>query len=129
MINHRIKGVTEVRAATTSSEEESSLEKCCELGSSWGRQKLRCEKFTGPVSGVSTAEQPACLEAVEICCRKIFLENECDQGKADAKAGFECGRGDNGPTRNPLGLGDFRRDCCEGCKLGMHTYFSSQSRC
>lgn len=116
------KGITDVSGATASSEEESSLEKCCELGSSWGRQKLRCEKFTGPVSGVAPSDQPACLETVEICCRKIFLENECDQGKADARAGLECTRTDTGPRKTPVGLGDSRRDCCEGCKLG-NTFF------
>ena len=98
--------------------QEEVLEKCCGLGKSWADQKLRCETFTGPVASVPDAEQSACLETVDICCRKTFQEKECEQGKADAKAGKNCVRTDSGPRRPPVDLGDFRRDCCEGCKLG-----------
>lgn len=94
---------------------EEQFEKCCGLGTSWALEGLRCEKFTGPVSGVPTVEQGLCLEAVDICCVRAYHEQQCKKGKLDAHAGLACV---SGSKSKRLGPGDYHRDCCEACKLG-----------
>ncbi|XP_054011032.1 fibrillin-1-like [Hylaeus anthracinus] len=96
---------------------EAQFEKCCELGTSWAREGLGCEKFAGPVPGVPTVEQGLCLEAVDICCVREYHERQCQKGKADARAGLACVK--SGAKTRRLGPGDYHRDCCEGCKLGI----------
>ena len=93
---------------------ESQFERCCGLGISWAAEGLRCEKFTGPVTGVPRVEQGLCLETVDICCVRAYHEKSCEKGKEDARAGLACVQG--GKPKNPPG--EQQRDCCEGCKLG-----------
>ncbi|XP_076276277.1 uncharacterized protein LOC143207096 [Lasioglossum baleicum] len=97
---------------------EAQFEKCCGLGTSWAMEGLGCEKFTGPVSGVPTVEQGLCLEAVDICCVKAYHEQQCKKGKSDARAGLACV---SGAKKRRTGPGDYHRDCCEACKLGILT--------
>ncbi|XP_006623621.1 fibrillin-1-like [Apis dorsata] len=97
---------------------EEQFEKCCGLGTSWALEGLRCEKFTGPVSGVPTVEQGLCLEAVDICCVRAYHEQQCKKGKLDAHVGLACV---SGSKSKRLGPGDYHRDCCEACKLGILT--------
>ncbi|XP_017758004.1 PREDICTED: fibrillin-3-like [Eufriesea mexicana] len=97
---------------------EAQFEKCCGLGASWAMEGLRCEKFTGPVSGVPTVEQGLCLEAVDICCVRAYHEQQCKKGKLDAHAGLACV---SDTKRRRSGPGDYHRDCCEACKLGILT--------
>lgn len=94
---------------------EAEFEKCCGLGTSWALEGLRCEKFTGPVSGVPTVEQGLCLEAVDICCVRAYHEEQCKKGKLDAHAGLACVSDTKSKRSGP---GDYHRDCCEACKLG-----------
>ncbi|XP_046747526.1 fibrillin-2-like [Diprion similis] len=95
-------------------EMESRFEHCCGLGSSWAGEGLKCETFTGPVAGVAAVEQGLCLSAVDICCIRAYHEKQCELGKSEARAGLACVGNSN------LG-GDYHRDCCEGCKLGILT--------
>ncbi|XP_047357054.1 fibrillin-1-like isoform X1 [Vespa velutina] len=95
---------------------EAQFEKCCGLGTSWAMEGLKCEKFTGPVSGVPRVEQGLCLEAVDICCVRTYHDQQCEKGKADARNGLAC------VTSTSVKIprrGDYHRDCCEGCKLGI----------
>ncbi|XP_014213292.1 fibrillin-2 [Copidosoma floridanum] len=112
-----------------SSAEEDYLEQCCEQGTRWAEQKLRCEKFAGAVPGVPRDQQPSCFEAVDICCRKAFQDMECELGKQDARAGRVCqgADGEIRTRRSALGVGDFRHDCCEGCKLGIASASSGKA--
>ncbi|CAK9820357.1 FBN2 [Anthophora quadrimaculata] len=97
---------------------EAQFEKCCGLGTSWALEGIGCEKFTGPVSGVPTVEQGLCLEAVDICCVRTYHEQQCKKGKSDARAGLACV---TSTKSRRLGPGDYHRDCCEACKLGILT--------
>ena len=97
---------------------EAQFEKCCGLGASWAMEGLGCEKFSGPVTGVPTVEQGLCLEAVDICCVRAYHERQCEKGKSDARAGLACVTGTKARRTGP---GDYHRDCCEGCKLGILT--------
>ncbi|XP_043527700.1 fibrillin-2-like [Frieseomelitta varia] len=97
---------------------EAEFEKCCGLGTSWALEGLKCEKFTGPVSGVPTVEQGLCLEAVDICCIRTYHEEQCKKGKLDAHAGLACVSDTKSKYSGP---GDYHRDCCEACKLGILT--------
>ncbi|XP_033310494.1 fibrillin-1-like isoform X1 [Bombus bifarius] len=97
---------------------EAEFEKCCGLGTSWALEGLRCERFTGPVSGVPTVEQGLCLEAVDICCVRAYHEEQCKKGKFDAHAGLACVSDTKSKRSGP---GDYHRDCCEACKLGILT--------
>ncbi|XP_076668059.1 uncharacterized protein LOC143368830 isoform X1 [Andrena cerasifolii] len=97
---------------------EAQFEKCCGLGTSWAMEGLGCEKFSGPVTGVPTVEQGLCLEAVDICCVRAYHERQCEKGKSDARAGLACVTGTKARRTGP---GDYHRDCCEGCKLGILT--------
>lgn len=103
---------------------EAQFEKCCGLGSSWAQESLRCEKFTGPVTGVPRVEQGLCLEAVDICCVRAYHELQCEKGKADARKGLACVTS-TASQRSPktFSRGDYHRDCCEGCKLGTFIQF------
>ncbi|XP_011333166.1 fibrillin-1-like isoform X3 [Ooceraea biroi] len=103
---------------------EERFEKCCSLGTSWAKEGLRCEKFTGPVTGVPRVEQGLCLETVDICCVRAYHELQCEKGKADARQGLACVTSTT-KSRAP-GRGDYHRDCCEGCKLGILTGSMSQ---
>lgn len=101
---------------------EQQFEKCCSLGTSWAKESLRCEKFTGPVPGVPVVEQGLCLEAVDICCVRAYHELQCEKGKSDARQGLACVTSTT-QSRTP-GRGDYHRDCCEACKLGdLFAYF------
>ncbi|XP_076376095.1 uncharacterized protein LOC143259120 [Megalopta genalis] len=95
---------------------EAQFEKCCGLGTSWATEGLKCEKFTGPINGVPTEEQDLCLQSVDICCVKAYRERQCEKGKSDARAGLACV---SGTKARRIGTGDYHRDCCEGCKLGI----------
>ncbi|XP_076236207.1 uncharacterized protein LOC143180395 [Calliopsis andreniformis] len=106
------------RGAVVEARMEAQFEKCCGLGTSWAMEGLGCEKFSGPVAGVPTVEQGLCLEAVDICCVRAYHERQCEKGKSDARAGLACVTGTK--TRR-TGPGDYHRDCCEGCKLGILT--------
>lgn len=103
---------------------EGQFEKCCGLGASWANEGLRCEKFTGPVSGVPRVEQGLCLEAVDICCVRAYHEKDCEKGKNDARAGLACMEGTGGRASSKQ-RSDYQRDCCEGCKLGKSFFFFS----
>lgn len=103
---------------------EAQFKKCCDLGTSWAQEGLRCERFTGPVAGVPRVEQGLCLEAVDICCIRAYHELECERGKADARQGLACVTSTSTKSRTS-GRGDHHRDCCEGCKLG--DFFFTQS--
>ncbi|XP_066599204.1 fibrillin-2-like [Prorops nasuta] len=114
------------------SQMKDQFEKCCKLGTSWATEGLRCEKFSGPVSGVPRVEQGLCLEAVDICCTKAYREQQCKRGKDDARAGLDCtslGNNNNNKSNATNSFnrfrnsdrGDYHRDCCEGCKLGILT--------
>ncbi|XP_011707681.1 PREDICTED: fibrillin-1-like isoform X2 [Wasmannia auropunctata] len=108
------------RALVVEGRMEAQFEKCCGLGTSWAKEGLRCEKFTGPVTGVPVVEQGLCLEAVDICCVRAYHELQCEKGKADAREGLACVTSATS-QRSPKtpGRGDYHRDCCEGCKLGI----------
>ncbi|CAG5093734.1 Similar to FBN3: Fibrillin-3 (Homo sapiens) [Cotesia congregata] len=95
----------------------SPFKKCCDLGTSWAKEGLRCEKFAGPVADVPRAQQALCLEAVDICCNRGNHEISCDKGKKSAREGKACVDGSSGKSRAARALGDYQRDCCEGCKL------------
>ncbi|XP_043471383.1 fibrillin-1-like [Leptopilina heterotoma] len=92
-------------------------DKCCDLGKNWGREGLKCEKFSGPVSGVPEDEQEFCLQGVNVCCIREYREKGCQQGKDDARAGKGC----NSPGENKSSafVEDYRKNCCDGCKLGI----------
>ncbi|KAL6430493.1 hypothetical protein ACFW04_007830 [Cataglyphis niger] len=107
------------RAAVVEGRMEAQFKKCCDLGTSWAQEGLRCEKFTGPVAGVPRVEQGLCLEAVDICCIRAYHELECERGKADARQGLACVTSTSAKSRTSSGRGDHHRDCCEGCKLGI----------
>ncbi|XP_012529954.2 fibrillin-1 isoform X2 [Monomorium pharaonis] len=108
------------RAFVVEGRMEAQFEKCCGLGTSWAQEGLRCEKFTGPVTGVPAVQQGLCLEAVDICCVRAYHELQCEKGKADARKGLACvtSTSSQKPPKT-LGRGDYHRDCCEGCKLGI----------
>ncbi|XP_020288632.1 fibrillin-3-like isoform X2 [Pseudomyrmex gracilis] len=108
------------RAFAVEGKMEDRFEKCCELGTSWAKEGLRCEKFTGPVPGVPRVEQGLCLETVDICCNRAYHELQCEKGKSDARQGLACVTSTSSKSRT-LGRGDYHRDCCEGCKLGILT--------
>lgn len=97
---------------------EAQFKKCCDLGTSWAHEGLRCEKFVGPVAGVPRVEQGLCLEAVDICCIRAYHELECERGKADARQGLACVTSTSTKRERTPSRGDHHRDCCEGCKLG-----------
>ncbi|XP_034936091.1 fibrillin-1-like [Chelonus insularis] len=99
---------------------QSRFKTCCDIGTSWAKEDLRCEKYTGPVPGVPKAEQTLCLEAIDICCVRAYHEKGCEKGKQNARKGLACAESSN------INLGSSRsqnnqRDCCEGCKLGILT--------
>ncbi|XP_024879851.1 fibrillin-3-like [Temnothorax curvispinosus] len=108
------------RALAVEGRMEAQFEKCCGYGTSWAREGLRCEKFIGPVTGVPRVEQSLCLEAVDICCVRAYHELQCEKGKADARQGLACvtSATSQRSLKTP-GRGDYHRDCCEGCKLGI----------
>ncbi|XP_012149839.2 uncharacterized protein LOC100874867 [Megachile rotundata] len=97
---------------------EARFEKCCGLGTAWALEGLGCEKFSGPVPGVPTVEQGLCLEAVDICCVRAYHDQQCKKGKSDARAGLACVTSTKAKRTGP---GDYHRDCCEACKLGILT--------
>ncbi|KAL0113527.1 hypothetical protein PUN28_012588 [Cardiocondyla obscurior] len=108
------------RALVVEGRMEAQFKKCCDLGTSWAQEGLRCEKFIGPVTGVPRVEQGLCLEAVDICCVRAYHELQCEKGKADARQGLACvtSTSSQKPSRT-FSRGDYHRDCCEGCKLGI----------
>ena len=99
------------------------LEKCCQLGKSWAEEGLKCENFIGPVPGIAEDEQEFCLQGVSICCIRTYREKSCLQGKEDARSGKGCNQGSSNQKKIPIGIGNYRRDCCEGCRLGKFYAF------
>lgn len=110
-------------AAVVEGKMEAQFKKCCELGTSWANEGLRCERFVGPVAGVPRVEQGLCLETVDICCIRAYHELECERGKADARQGLACVTSTSSKRERTSNRGDHHRDCCEGCKLGDLFFF------
>ncbi|KAG8225726.1 hypothetical protein J437_LFUL008112, partial [Ladona fulva] len=69
---------------------EPVFSRCCDLGSNWGLEGLRCNSFPAPVAGIPAEQQSVCLSAVEICCLRAHRNHICELGKDAAKAGAEC---------------------------------------
>lgn len=69
---------------------------------------------------IDEIDRSLCLETVDICCRKSNQRHYCEIGKSDARAGIDCNRLEINEKNE---LTDIRRDCCEGCKLGMYNFF------
>ena len=106
-------------------EEALPLDKCCDLGKNWAEEGLKCERFSGPVPGIPQDEQELCLQGVNICCIRAYHEKSCLEGKEDARSGKGCSQGASSNQRKlPIGMGDYRKDCCEGCKLGEFIKFN-----
>lgn len=64
------------------------------------------------MTGVAPEQQSICLSAVEICCLRKHREKQCEAGKGAARSGTDC-------LVAPSTGGEFRKDCCEACKLGL----------
>ncbi|XP_046406118.1 fibulin-1-like isoform X2 [Ischnura elegans] len=91
---------------------EATLSQCCELGSTWAGERLKCSAFPSPVAGVQAEQQSICLATVDICCLRAHRNSICEDGKNAAKAGQEC------KSAPELG-GEYQKYCCEACKLGL----------
>ncbi|XP_018028146.1 fibrillin-2 isoform X5 [Hyalella azteca] len=91
---------------------ESTLARCCALGANWARDDKTCAEFPTPVTGEPSEHQSICLTAAAICCLRLYREEQCEKGKQAAQKGHDC--------RVPAALGgEYYKDCCEGCKLGL----------
>ncbi|XP_021928594.1 fibulin-1 isoform X7 [Zootermopsis nevadensis] len=91
---------------------EPTFKRCCSLGSNWASEGLKCNNFPAPVTGIQPEQQSVCLTAVEICCLRKHREKQCEIGKEDARSDSSC------QTASITG-GEYRKDCCEACKLGL----------
>uniref|UniRef100_A0A6A7G299 Fibrillin-2-like isoform X4 n=2 Tax=Hirondellea gigas TaxID=1518452 RepID=A0A6A7G299_9CRUS len=91
---------------------EATLARCCVLGANWAREDEACAAFPTPVRGEPSEHQSICLTAAAICCLRFYRERQCEAGKAAAQRGQDC--------RLPAAEGgEYYKDCCEGCKLGL----------
>uniref|UniRef100_T1IWC6 EGF-like domain-containing protein n=1 Tax=Strigamia maritima TaxID=126957 RepID=T1IWC6_STRMM len=94
---------------------ESMFTQCCSLGMSWVDEKRPCEvAVSPPVSGIPVDLQTPCLVTASICCLRSSRIAMCELGKVDAMDGHEC-------LRSVLPGGEYRKDCCDSCKIGLMT--------
>ncbi|XP_066997488.2 fibrillin-1 isoform X2 [Anabrus simplex] len=86
--------------------------RCCSLGTNWATEGLRCNKYPAPVAAIPPEQQAICLSAVGVCCLNTHRKIQCEAGKEAAQLGNECE-----VVVRPGG--EYHKDCCEGCKLGI----------
>ncbi|KAK4871917.1 hypothetical protein RN001_016041 [Aquatica leii] len=92
-----------------------TLKKCCHLGTSYAKSGLKCSNFQTPIAGISTQDEPFCLNSIDMCCKKEHREQECKSGQEDAQLGKPCS------------AEEFRKDCCEACEIGIEAGVSGQT--
>ncbi|XP_021966879.1 fibulin-1 [Folsomia candida] len=92
---------------------ENTLSKCCTVGVRWSWENNTCSEYPTPVKGVSAEHQAPCLSTIDACCRRSYRELQCVAGQMAAKSGQECRLGSGSGAQH-------HKDCCEGCKLGLH---------
>ncbi|XP_063219441.1 fibulin-1-like [Bacillus rossius redtenbacheri] len=93
---------------------ESTFVHCCSIGSTLAAEKVQCDQYAAPVTGVSVEQQSMCLSTIEICCLRAYRDIKCLAGKRAAKQGDDC------VVDTGFG-GESQKDCCEACKLGLIT--------
>ncbi|XP_049782104.1 fibulin-1-like isoform X2 [Schistocerca cancellata] len=91
---------------------EMVLSMCCSLGESWAGNSFLCSEYPSPVAGIPREQQSVCLSAIEICCTRTKRDEQCESGKTAARSGKDC-------TPEDKCGGQFHKDCCEACKLGL----------
>ncbi|XP_037784060.1 fibrillin-2-like isoform X6 [Penaeus monodon] len=98
--------------ASAAGDLEPTFGRCCAFGANWARESQQCATFPIPVAGVPSEHQSICITAAGICCLRYYRDKQCQQGKQAAQAGQEC-------TAITDEGGEFYKDCCDGCKLGL----------
>nr|XP_027216674.1 fibrillin-2-like isoform X4 [Penaeus vannamei] len=98
--------------ASAAGDLEPTFGRCCAFGANWARESQQCATFPIPVAGVPSEHQSICITAAGICCLRYYRDKQCQQGKQAAQAGQEC-------TDITEEGGEFYKDCCDGCKLGL----------
>ncbi|XP_049844466.1 fibrillin-2-like isoform X2 [Schistocerca gregaria] len=101
-----------VAAAAAAGDMEMVLSMCCSLGESWAGNSFLCSEYPSPVAGIAREQQSVCLSAIEICCTRTKRDEQCESGKTAARSGKDC-------TPEDKCGGQFHKDCCEACKLGL----------
>ncbi|XP_046985790.1 fibulin-1-like isoform X5 [Schistocerca americana] len=101
-----------VAAAAAAGDMEMVLSMCCSLGESWAGNSFLCSEYPSPVAGIPREQQSVCLSAIEICCTRTKRDEQCESGKTAARSGKDC-------TPEDKCGGQFHKDCCEACKLGL----------
>ncbi|XP_047103945.1 fibulin-1-like isoform X4 [Schistocerca piceifrons] len=99
-------------AAAAAGDMEMVLSMCCSLGESWAGNSFLCSEYPSPVAGIPREQQSVCLSAIEICCTRTKRDEQCESGKTAARSGKDC-------TPEDKCGGQFHKDCCEACKLGL----------
>ncbi|XP_049954284.1 fibrillin-1-like isoform X1 [Schistocerca serialis cubense] len=101
-----------VAAAAAAGDMEMVLSMCCSLGESWAGNPFLCSEYPSPVAGIPREQQSVCLSTIEICCTRTKRDELCESGKTAARSGKDC-------TPEDKCGGQFHKDCCEACKLGL----------
>lgn len=85
--------------------------KCCTAGEEFAAKESGCKGFQPP--SVEPELIGACFFSAEICCNSKLRIEQCKTGVQAAKAGADCHNADNRTG------GEFYKNCCEACKVGM----------
>ncbi|KAK7076370.1 Calcium ion binding, partial [Halocaridina rubra] len=91
---------------------EPTFGRCCGFGVNWAREKKQCSTFPAPVAGIPSEHQSICITSASICCLRLYRDEQCQKGKEFAQGGQECLVSDDEG-------GEFFKDCCDACKLGL----------
>ncbi|KAF5308956.1 hypothetical protein FQR65_LT00038 [Abscondita terminalis] len=85
------------------------------MGTNYAKSGLQCSNFQTPIAGVLKADEPFCLNSIDVCCKKEHREQECKLGQEDAQMGKSCS------------TDEFKKECCEACEIGIEAGVSGQS--
>lgn len=98
------------------------LDQCCLTGMQWVNASMgRCTGYMGPVAGIASESQRACLSVLEVCCLKQVGLDMCEAGKQLALDQQLCTARDFDPGSEQL------RECCHCCQMGVAARMQSAS--
>ncbi|XP_072401961.1 uncharacterized protein [Diabrotica undecimpunctata] len=81
---------------------------CCDLGTNFAKSGNDCGNFKPEWAGPRLRNEKACLNTVDMCCKKQIRQKDCQLGTIDAVNGVSCAVADG-----------VRKDCCEACQAGI----------
>ncbi|GAB6029259.1 hypothetical protein CHUAL_005025 [Chamberlinius hualienensis] len=92
-----------------------TLNQCCDLGKARAVSGQQCEGHSGGFPRIPRHQQAMCSTTLSICCLAHYRRLMCINGITAARQSQLC------VTISGTAGGEYFKDCCDACKLGIAT--------